>query len=347
MASNAKLRERLDPGDLHDPREGYPCGGAEIIDIATRNVLPRVMPHKRSHWRGMATGIAIVAALGVVTLWATSNTREELQMVRFDLPESRPWLEPAPGDSLTVQTPEMDFVTGAPPPGIPAPPPSSVLSEPPQMAIAPANLASPGNPHASPTVIFDSRASSGAPGLMVPGTGTSAARRGDASDDTASAASFDRATTVSQGTLIPAVLETAIDTDIPGYVRAIVSTDVKSFDGRRVLVPRSSRLVGQYKSGLSAGQSRAFVIWTRLTRPDGVSVNLGSPATGKVDGQFFNRFGSAKLLSVVGGDSTGGSQSAAAAADQQNGQSGPTIRVRQGEPIRVFTAKDLDLSKVK
>ena len=62
------------------------------------------------------------------------------------------------------------------------------------------------------------------------------------------------------------------------------------------------------------------------------------------------------LLSVVGGLSTlggnasvvigGGGQSAAAAAVQQSGQVGPTIRVRQGEPIRVFTAKDLDFSKV-
>ena len=173
-------------------------------------------------------------------------------------------------------------------------------------------------------------------------------------------------TTVSQGTLIAAVLETAIDTDVPGYVRAVVSADVRSFDGSRVLVPRSSRLIGQYKSGMSAGQKRAYVIWTRLIRPDGVSVNLGSPAiafggetgiAGKVDTHFFERFGSAMLLSVVGGLSAigtggasviigGGGQSAAAAAVGQTGSIGPTVRIRQGEPIRVFTARDLDFSKV-
>jgi type IV secretion system protein VirB10 len=63
------------------------------------------------------------------------------------------------------------------------------------------------------------------------------------------------------------------------------------------------------------------------------------------------------LLSVVGGLSaigTGGAsvvlggagQSAASVAAQQDSQIGPTIRVRQGEPIRVFTARDLDFSQV-
>ena len=63
------------------------------------------------------------------------------------------------------------------------------------------------------------------------------------------------------------MLETAIDTDLPGYVRAVVSRDVKSFDGAHVLIPRSTRLIGQYKSGLATGQTRAYIIWTRLIRP--------------------------------------------------------------------------------
>jgi type IV secretion system protein VirB10 len=143
---------------------------------------------------------------------------------------------------------------------------------------------------------------------------------------------------------------------VPGYVRAVVSRDVRSFDGSRVLVPRSSRLIGQYQSGLQAGQKRAYVIWTRLIRPDGVSVPLASPASafdgsgglpGKVDSHFFQRFGSAMLLSGTGGASVvlGGGQNAASTALQQNGQISPTVRVRQGEPIRVFTARDLDFSQ--
>jgi type IV secretion system protein VirB10 len=171
--------------------------------------------------------------------------------------------------------------------------------------------------------------------------------------------------TVSQGTLIPAVLETAINSDLPGYVRAVVSSDIRSFDGTRVLVPRSSRLIGQYKSGVAGGQTRAYVMWTRLIRPDGVSVALASPAvdetgqtglTGKVDSHFMKRFGSSLLLSVVGAASTvasggaglilSGGESAASVAASRDGQIPPTIRVRQGQPIRVFTAKDLDFSTV-
>jgi type IV secretion system protein VirB10 len=106
-------------------------------------------------------------------------------------------------------------------------------------------------------------------------------------------------------------------------------------------------------------------MWTRLVRPDGVSIALASPAAdltgqagvgGQVNTHFFSRFGSAILLSILGsasmlasgGASTvvvgGAGQSAASAAIQQNGNRAPTIKVRQGEPIRVFTARDLIFS---
>jgi type IV secretion system protein VirB10 len=172
---------------------------------------------------------------------------------------------------------------------------------------------------------------------------------------------------VTEGTLIPAILETAINTDVPGYVRAVVSQDVRSFDGKRVLVPRSSRLIGQYQAGVQQGQKRAYVIWTRLIRPDGVSVNLASPAVsfdgatgleGSVNSHFFRRFGSGVVFSVLGGlgaVATGGfggailagsAQNAANSAVQSQGQISPTIRVRAGEPIRVYTARDLDFTAV-
>lgn len=142
---------------------------------------------------------------------------------------------------------------------------------------------------------------------------------------------------------------------------------MRSFDGKRVLIPRSSRLVGQYQSGVQQGQRRAYVIWTDLIRPDGATVKIQSPAVGfdgttglagDVDTHFFSRFGSGLLLSVVGGLGAiatggvggvlvaGGAQGAANSAIQQDGQRSPTIRVPMGEPIRVFTARDLDFSSV-
>ncbi len=175
---------------------------------------------------------------------------------------------------------------------------------------------------------------------------------------------------VPQGTVITGVLETAINSDLPGLVRAVVSRDVRGFDGTKVLIPRGSRLIGQYSSGVALGQSRAFVIWTRMLRNDGVSVQLGSAATdplgtaglgGKVDNHFLRRFGAATLLSVItsgldylvataqaGGAVTVGSPTQATQlagiALQRDIDIPPTIKVAQGTPVRVFVARDLDFA---
>ncbi len=366
MRLNKRIPNRLTPANDSDPRESL---GAEVIDLATRNVLPSVTQRKpRSDAMGLAAGIGIVALLGIVTLWSMDTART---VRKQEIRKPVPMAAPAPAVETAPSVPPQAIT---PPPGAApaAPPPQAVLAAAPQGATASAPIA---NPHASPTMVFDASAlpaplvAPNAPGAPA-GTGNSnddfASRLGGVGGTAATAtAAIDPKTTVTQGTLIPAVLETAIDTDVPGYVRAVVSSDVRSFDGSRVLVPRSSRLIGQYKSGLQAGQKRAYVIWTRLIRPDGISVNIASPAigfggetglAGKVDTHFFERFGSAMLLSVVGGLSalgnsssvivSGGGQSAAAAAIGQTGQIGPTVRVRQGEPVRVFTARDLDFSKV-
>ena len=179
--------------------------------------------------------------------------------------------------------------------------------------------------------------------------------------------------TVPQGATIAAVLETAINSDLPGSVRAVVSRDVRSFDGSRVLIPRGSKLVGQYKSGAAIGQTRAFVVWTRIITPTGVSIDVGSPATdrlgrggldGEVDTHFFRRFGSSILLSVVSagsqalanslssnnttlviGSPAQATQVASEALEKQMGIP-DTIKVPQGVPVQVSVARDLDFSGV-
>ncbi len=115
---------------------------------------------------------------------------------------------------------------------------------------------------------------------------------------------------IAQGTLVRGFLETAINTDLPGMVRAVVREDVSSLDGRRILIPKGSRLIGEYNSSISRGQSRVFIVWSRLIRSDGVSVDIASPGAdqlgvagieGKVDRHFAARFGSAIMLSLLGG----------------------------------------------
>ncbi len=187
---------------------------------------------------------------------------------------------------------------------------------------------------------------------------------------------------VPEGTLIPGILETAIISDLPGQVRAIVSQDVHSFDGRRILIPTGTRLIGEYQSEITRGQTRIFVVWTRMLRDDGVTVRLNSIGadslgraglTGRVDKKFRERFGAAILLSVVGagasylagyGSETGSGDSddaqsaeelaretiAQTFSDMANQALGdslripPTISVSQGERIFVFVRQDLDFS---
>ena len=173
--------------------------------------------------------------------------------------------------------------------------------------------------------------------------------------------------TVPQGTMIPGVLETALNSDLPGYARAVVSRDVRGFDGSTILIPRGSRVIGQYRSAVADGQSRAFVIWTRILRPDGGSIQIGSSGTdalgraglrGSVNRHFLERLGGSVLLSVIDAEISslgnrpttqvviGSSQEASnlAISALLPTHISPTIKVSQGSPIRIFVARDLDFS---
>jgi type IV secretion system protein VirB10 len=376
-----RLAGRLPPkkgegGDGADPRERE---SAEIIDLASRAAFPAVTDRKvKGDGLGLAVGVGVVGLLGAVTFWAMNAARTA---------------EPEGIGNPNVAPPQVAAAPAPVAPVNPAPIPGAVpMPVQPDPAPMPVYSGAPGamaqgaaiNPYASPQLVFDAStarglrvaeapigAPAGTPGAEIAGTGGAAAfagRVGGVGGGPAQArAMTNPSTTVTEGTLIPAILETAINTDVPGYVRAVVSQDVRSFDGKRILVPRSTRLIGQYQAGVQQGQRRAYVIWTRLIRPDGVSVNLGSPAVGfdgatglegDVNSHFFKRFGSGLLLSVVGGLGAlatggiggvivaGGAQGAANSAVQSQGQISPTIRVRMGEPIRVFTARDLDFSTV-
>ena len=173
-------------------------------------------------------------------------------------------------------------------------------------------------------------------------------------------------TTVPRGAVIQAVLETALDSNRPGFARAIVSRSVRGFDGSKILIPRGSRLVGEYKADVVQGQNRAFVQWQTLTRPDGVQIAVDSPAAdplgrtgvkGKVNSHFFERFAGAILQSTLDigvgvatrkvADGTvivglpGSTQSISAAAPESIR---PTLKVAHGSSVSVFVARDLDFA---
>jgi type IV secretion system protein VirB10 len=145
---------------------------------------------------------------------------------------------------------------------------------------------------------------------------------------------------IPQGSMIRGTLETAINSDLAGMVKAIVRQDVYSFDGRRILIPAGSSLVGDYKTGVTRGQERIFIVWTRMIRADGVSVQLGSYGTdalgrsgltGKVDKKYWERFGPPALLTMVGGFA----QYVAALGDDNDNQNITIIDSSTGNVISV------------
>jgi type IV secretion system protein VirB10 len=217
---------------------------------------------------------------------------------------------------------------------------------------------------ANPALAADAKADDGTAGFI---------QRAAARQDAAHAASIGKlGSIVSEGTIISATMETAINSDLPGFARAVIARDVMSFDGTRMLIPRGSRVLGQYKSGVAMGASRVFIIWTRLIRPDGVAVDLTSPGGddlgrgglgGKVDRHFLQRFGGSILMSVLNGAISLGTASLgngtpvyinsvaeagqAATSAMRSGDIPPTIRTPQGASVKIFVARDLDFSDVE
>jgi type IV secretion system protein VirB10 len=177
-----------------------------------------------------------------------------------------------------------------------------------------------------------------------------------------------RSTTVPQGTLISAILETAFDSTSPGFARALVQRDVHGFDGTQVLIPRGSRLIGEYGADTARGQQRAVILWSRLIRPDGVTIAIGSPAAdtlgrggvkADVNTHFLERFSGAILQSAldVGVNLAarssrspvivalpGTSSALTNAATARTTDITPTLRVPAGRSVSVFVARDLDFT---
>lgn len=362
--TDATPRSALDP--QHDPDAAPRVGSA-----------PSLWP--------LVLGILGALALGTIVFLQLSSNRAQLEQARIAASKPAPVIappQPAPAPVPLIQ-PVIEPAPAAAPPVAETPPPPPPTG-PSQAEIdrlrAPALVVDLGE-YRAPTAVTPAGSPLDAKALSA-GIGAQAnplnsderfAQRlgvGDATKPSRATSRIDLANTVVEGAIIPAVLETALNSDLPGYVRAVVSRDVRSFDGAQVLIPHGSRLIGQYKSGVALGQSRAFVIWTRLIRPDGATIDMSSPATdalgrGGVDGDvnrhFLQRFGGAMLLTllnlgvnaateasdtaiVIASTRAGGD--AASAAVNQGQNISPTVTVPPGAPVRVFVSQDLDFSAV-
>jgi len=353
---------------------------SEMSPVYTRAERLRPQVSQPSSPWTLVMGLGGVGLLGLVAFTTLSNGREAraAQLVPLRTAHIE---RPAPAYMTLAQ---------AQPAPAPAPAPQPAPSAP--AAPQPTSQDPPESHWRAPAVVVDlSEANPATPaqklqqaaGPVATGEDTRlnpeerfAARVTSSSADTARATQMrDLGRIVPQGFVIPAVLETAIDSDLPGAVRAVVSRDVRGFDGAQVLIPRGSKLIGQYRSAAAIGQTRAFVIWSRIITPAGVSIDVGSPATdrlgrgglaGTADTHFFERFGSSILLTLVTagaeylaqGHNNGGGNTAlvigsagqanqlATVALQKQIDIPTTIRVPQGAPVQVSVVRDLDFSGV-
>jgi len=178
--------------------------------------------------------------------------------------------------------------------------------------------------------------------------------------------------TVTQGTIISATLDNAVNSSLPGAVVATVNVPVYSFDGSKVVIPSGSRVFGSYSSDVSIGQARILVKWTRIVTPQGESVELsafGTDAqgragvTGHVNTRFGARFGGAALISLIGATpavlaNAYANDSKTAADTAQNVGSSfsnasqgvlkdyatlpPIISVEQGSQVSIIVDRDLE-----
>lgn len=186
---------------------------------------------------------------------------------------------------------------------------------------------------------------------------------------------------IKTGTLIPSVLITAINSDLPGPIKAQVSENV--FDtatGNHLLIPQGSTLIGVYSSRVAYGQNRVLIAFNRIVFPDGATLNIGgmngidqSGAAGfsdQVNHHYLRIFGSALLLGgITGGiaanDDTHRYQTiqtpkqamissiinelgqVAKEMMRQNMNIAPTLEIRSGYRFNVFATKDMILEPLE
>lgn len=176
------------------------------------------------------------------------------------------------------------------------------------------------------------------------------------------------------GSVIPAVLITGINSDVPGQIIGQVNQSVYSDINGKLLIPEGTKLVGMYNSGVSYGQNRVQAVWSRMIFPNGKSMNIsfeGADQSG-VSGfhdltntHFWSIMGDALMYSVLGavpelasGSNTnmsGGinaSQALAQSTGQEMAQTGeqfvqkgmnrqPTIHIRPGYKFNVIVSRDM------
>ena len=161
----------------------------------------------------------------------------------------------------------------------------------------------------------------------------------------------DRSRTIAQGKLLSAILETSINTEFPGPVRGIITRDVYGEAGREILIPKGSRLYGTYSAEIKRGQGRVNISWSRLLRPDGISLSISLSASDQsgragIAGEADNRYSSLVANSLLASVLAVAGTAAAQQVMGGNTQTSTTINASQGTTTTFGNAGNQALADV-
>lgn len=112
------------------------------------------------------------------------------------------------------------------------------------------------------------------------------------------------------GTVVNAVMLSAMDGDLPGLAVAQVSSHVRDTrTGLHVLIPAGAKIIGEYRSRTAVGQPKTLVVWRRIQFADGATLELPplptAPASGqdckggKADSLCPSRFGASPMMTAL------------------------------------------------
>jgi len=149
----------------------------------------------------------------------------------------------------------------------------------------------------------------------------------------------DRSLVLTADRYIPAVLENSLNSQLPGRAIAVVERPVFGEDSRSVLIPAGSRVIGAYRAQSKYGLARLDIAWSRILRPDGVTINLDAASEdvmgqsgipGDLDTRWAQKYGSALLVSVIG---AGGDWALASDSTNVTSPLGTTTTVQNGRTL--------------
>lgn len=159
---------------------------------------------------------------------------------------------------------------------------------------------------------------------------------------------------ITQGKIIDAVLETAINSDLQGMLRAMVSRDVYAETGDTVLIPKGSRLIGSYSFDSNVAKSRVNINWNRVILPHGIDIAISSLSTdelgragivGIVDNKIVSALFSSVALAGVSISSAVIGQKASNIVDVLTVMD--AARSIIGTEINIFSLKEVIMSGLK